>query len=90
MKILLVGATGKIGAALTEAFEARHEVLRASHTRSALTVDLADSESIRRLYAKVGRVDAVVCAVGPAAFGPLLALTDTDLPSASATSSWDR
>ena len=74
----MVGATGKIGAALTEAFETQHEVVRASHTRSALTVDLADSESIRRLYAKVGRVDAVVCATGPAAFGPLLALTDTD------------
>lgn len=40
MKILVVGATGKIGTALTEAFEARHEVLRASHTRSAFTVDL--------------------------------------------------
>lgn len=78
MKILVVGATGKIGAAVTEAFEARHEVLRASHTRSALTVNLADPESIRQLYAKVGRLDAVVCAVGPAAYGPLLALTDAD------------
>jgi len=78
MKILVVGATGKIGVALTEAFEARHEVLRASPTRSALTVDLVDSESIRRLYARVGRVDAVVRATGPAAFGPLLALTDAD------------
>jgi len=78
MKILVVGAIGKIGAALTEAFEARHEVLRASPTRSALKVDLGDPESIKRLYAKVGRVDAVVCAAGQAAFGPLLALTDAD------------
>jgi NAD(P)-dependent dehydrogenase (short-subunit alcohol dehydrogenase family) len=78
MKILVVGATGTIGAAVAQALEARHEVLRASHSRSALTVDLADSESIRRLYAKVGPVDAVVSAAGQAAFRPLLALSDAD------------
>jgi NAD(P)-dependent dehydrogenase (short-subunit alcohol dehydrogenase family) len=78
MKILVIGATGTIGAAVAQAFEARHEVLRASHTRSALTVDLADTESIRGLYAKVGRVDAVVSAAGQAAFRPLLALSDAD------------
>ena len=78
MKILVIGATGTIGAAVVQALEARHEVLRASHTRSALTVDLADPGSIRRLYAKVGRVDAVVSVAGQAAFRPLPDLTDAD------------
>jgi len=78
MKILVIGATGTIGAAVTQALETRHEVLGASHTRSALTLDLADPESIRRLYAKVGRVDAVVSAAGQAVFRPLLALSDAD------------
>jgi NAD(P)-dependent dehydrogenase (short-subunit alcohol dehydrogenase family) len=78
MKILVVGATGTIGTAVVQALEARHEVLRASHARSALTVDLADPELIRRLYGKVGRVDAVVSAAGQAAFRPLLALSDAD------------
>lgn len=78
MKILVIGATGTIGAAVVHALEARHEVLRASHTRSALTVDLADPDSIRRLYTKVGRVDAMVSAAGQAAFGPLLGLSDDD------------
>jgi NAD(P)-dependent dehydrogenase (short-subunit alcohol dehydrogenase family) len=78
MKILLIGATGTIGAAVAQAVEARHEVLRASRTRSPLTVDLADPESIRRLYAKVGRVDAVVSVAGTAAFRPLFALSDAD------------
>jgi NAD(P)-dependent dehydrogenase (short-subunit alcohol dehydrogenase family) len=75
MRILIIGATGTIGAAVTQALEARHEVLRVSHSRSALTVDLADPESIKRLYAKVGTVEAVVSAAGKAAFGPLLALS---------------
>jgi NAD(P)-dependent dehydrogenase (short-subunit alcohol dehydrogenase family) len=78
MKILVVGATGTIGAPVTQALEARHEVIRASHSRSALTVDLADPASIKRLYARVGPVDAVVSAAGRAAFRPLLALSDAD------------
>src|SRR5205085_4120696 len=78
MKILVVGATGTIGAAVAQALEARHEILRAGRARSALLVDLADPESIRRLYARVGQVDAVVCAAGQATFRPLLALTDAD------------
>ena len=78
MKILVVGATGTIGVAVTQALEARHELLRASHSRSALKVDLADRDSIKRLYAKVGRVDAVVSVAGQAAFRPLLALSDAD------------
>lgn len=78
MKILVIGATGTIGAAVVQALEARHEVLRASHTRSALAVDLADPDSIKRLYAKIGRVDAVVSVAGQAAFRPLLVLTDAD------------
>jgi NAD(P)-dependent dehydrogenase (short-subunit alcohol dehydrogenase family) len=78
MKILVVGATGTIGTAVVHALEARHEVLQASHTRSKFSVDLADRESIKQLYAKTGRVDAVVSVAGLAAFGPLLSLTDAD------------
>ena len=78
MKILVIGATGTIGAAIAHALEAQHEVLRASHSHSPLTVDLADQASIKRLYAAVGPVDAVVSAAGQAAFRPLLALSDAD------------
>lgn len=78
MKILLVGATGTIGAAVAQTLETRHEILRSSRTHSPFTVDLADPDSIRRLYAQVGRVDAVVCAAGQAIFRPLLDLSDAD------------
>jgi NAD(P)-dependent dehydrogenase (short-subunit alcohol dehydrogenase family) len=78
VKILVIGATGTIGAAVAHALEARHEVVRASHSRADLKVDLADPDSIKRLYTKVGRVDAVVSAAGQAAFGPLLTLSDAD------------
>jgi NAD(P)-dependent dehydrogenase (short-subunit alcohol dehydrogenase family) len=78
MKILVVGATGTIGAAVAQALEGRYEVLRASHSRAAFAVDLADPESIRRLFAKTGRIAAVVSTAGQAAFRPLLALSDAD------------
>jgi NAD(P)-dependent dehydrogenase (short-subunit alcohol dehydrogenase family) len=78
MKILVIGATGTIGAPVAEALEVRHEVIRASHTHSVLTVDLGDPDSIKRLYARIGRVDAVVCVAGQTAFGPVLALSDAD------------
>ena len=78
MKILVIGATGTIGAPVAQALETRHEVIRASRTRSELKVDLADPESIRHLYAKVGRVDTVVSVAGQATFRPLLALSDAD------------
>jgi NAD(P)-dependent dehydrogenase (short-subunit alcohol dehydrogenase family) len=78
MRILLVGATGTLGTAIGRALEARHEVIRASHSRSSITVDLGDPESIPRLYAKVGRVDAIVSAAGRAVFRPLSDLSDAD------------
>jgi NAD(P)-dependent dehydrogenase (short-subunit alcohol dehydrogenase family) len=78
MKILVIGATGTIGQSVVNALEGKHEVLQASHSRSALKVDLADPDSIRNLYAKTGRLDAVVSVAGQAAFRPLIALSDAD------------
>jgi NAD(P)-dependent dehydrogenase (short-subunit alcohol dehydrogenase family) len=78
VKILVIGATGTVGGAIVHVLEAEHEVVGASHTRSALRVDLADPDSIKQLYAKVGRLDAVVSAAGDSVFRPLLALSDAD------------
>jgi NAD(P)-dependent dehydrogenase (short-subunit alcohol dehydrogenase family) len=80
MRILLVGATGTIGRAVTSALEARgHDVVQVGASRGDLSVDLGDAASIERLYASAGApVDAVVCAAGIARFGPLADLTDED------------
>lgn len=78
MKILVVGSSGTIGAAVAQALEERHEVVRASHSRSAVSVDIGSPDSIRQMYAKIGRVDAVVSVAGQASFRPLADLTDAD------------
>jgi len=77
MRILIIGATGTIGAPLVAAL-AQHDLVLASRERAAEQVDLGDPASIRELYRRVGRVDAVVSAAGAARFAPLQALSDED------------
>jgi NAD(P)-dependent dehydrogenase (short-subunit alcohol dehydrogenase family) len=78
MRILLIGATGIIGRAIAAALAARHELVLASRHRAHEKVDIADPSSIRALYGRVGRVDAVVCAAGEARYAPLATLSDAD------------
>jgi NAD(P)-dependent dehydrogenase (short-subunit alcohol dehydrogenase family) len=78
MRVIVIGATGTIGMAIIEAIDDRHEVIKVSGTRSAITVDLADKASIAQMFQLTGRVDAVISAAGLATFGPLPKLTDAD------------
>ena len=78
MRILLIGATGTIGKAIAAALGRRHEVLLASRHQAPLQVDIADPVTIRALYAKVGKVGAVISAAGEARFKPLDELSDAD------------
>ena len=78
MRILLIGATGTIGDALTAALAGRHQVIRAGRRGPDEPVDIADPASVRALFGRVGRVDAIVSAAGSAAFKPLPELGDED------------
>jgi len=78
MRIVVVGATGTIGRAVADALAARHEVLRASRS-GELKVDITRPASIREMYERVGRLDAVVSCAGSGAWKALGALTDEDI-----------
>jgi NAD(P)-dependent dehydrogenase (short-subunit alcohol dehydrogenase family) len=78
MRVLIVGATGTIGRPLVAALEGRHELVLASRTKAHEKVDISDPASIRAMYKRVGKLDAVVSASGEAKFAPLAALTDED------------
>jgi NAD(P)-dependent dehydrogenase (short-subunit alcohol dehydrogenase family) len=78
MRILLIGATGTIGRAIAEAIGNRHEVIPASRHKAHEKVDIADPQSVRDLFSRVGKVDAIVSAAGLAAFKPLAELSDAD------------
>jgi NAD(P)-dependent dehydrogenase (short-subunit alcohol dehydrogenase family) len=78
MRILIVGASGTIGRAIVAALTGRHDLVLASKSEAPERVDISEPASIRALFARVGRVDAVVSAAGQAAFKPLAELTDAD------------
>jgi NAD(P)-dependent dehydrogenase (short-subunit alcohol dehydrogenase family) len=78
VRIVVVGATGTIGRAVAAALEGRHEVVRVGHSRGDRQVDIESADSIERLYREVGRFDALVCAAGRGAFGPLEQLGEDD------------
>jgi NAD(P)-dependent dehydrogenase (short-subunit alcohol dehydrogenase family) len=78
MRILVVGATGVIGRAVVAALKGEHEVITASRKGSQEQVDISKPDSIRQLFARVGKIDAIVSAAGSAAFKPLADLTDED------------
>ena len=78
MKIIVIGASGTIGAEVVKALSARkHEVTGASR-KGAVKVAIEDAVSIRAMFDRVRDVDAVICCAGSAAFKPFAQLTDAD------------
>lgn len=75
MKILVVGASGTLGKAVLKELAA-HELVTASRNSGDVRVDMREAESIRAMYAAVGRVDAVVCTAGKTSFSPLAEMTE--------------
>lgn len=71
MKVIVIGATGVIGQAVSEVLAARHEVIRVGKSQAQHQVDMTDIDSVHRLFEQVGKADAVVVAAGKVHFGPL-------------------
>ena len=71
MRVVIVGATGAVGRVAVKALSGRHEIIRVGRTSGDVQMDIEDLESIRAMYEQVGKVDAVVSAVGHVHFGPV-------------------
>lgn len=76
MKIIVIGAEGDIGRAACAELSARHEIIKVGRTSGDFHADIADRTSIAEMYRKIGKVDAVVSAVGSVHFGPLSEFTE--------------
>lgn len=75
MRILVVGAAGTVGKAAVKALSPRHEIVRAGRSGGDVTVDLMDGKSVTAMFARLGKIDAVVACAGHVHFGPLAAMT---------------
>jgi NAD(P)-dependent dehydrogenase (short-subunit alcohol dehydrogenase family) len=78
LKLLLIGASGTIGQAISAALSQGHEVVAASRNSESARVDITDPASIRALFEAVGPVDGVIAAAGAARRKPLPQLEDQD------------
>lgn len=79
MKIVVIGATGTVGKAAVAALKDRHEIVEVGAKRGAHQVDIADSGSIKRLFDKIGKFDALVSTAGKVHFGPFDKLTEKEV-----------
>src|SRR5258708_32281596 len=76
MKIVLIGANGKIGElGQKDLAGAGHEIGKGGHKSGDFRVEIENRESVRKLCQAVGSFDAVAIAAGEVAFAPLSELT---------------
>lgn len=75
MRILIVGAEGTVGQCAREELGRRHDIVAAGRKSGDVQVDLMDEASIRGMFEKAGKIDAVIAATGHTHFGPLQSMT---------------
>ncbi len=78
MKIIVIGATGAIGRAISKELSQRHEVIAAGRSHGDIKVDISNVQSIEAMYQEVKNIDAVVLAAGQVHFGQLSDMTEKE------------
>lgn len=78
MKILIIGGKGTIGKEVASHFAKDNEVLIAGRTNGDVTLEIADSNSIREMFEKTGKLDAIICIAGEAKWADFNDLTEED------------
>ncbi|WP_336803829.1 short chain dehydrogenase [Erwinia aphidicola] len=81
MKILVIGASGTVGQSIVNELSRDHQVIRVGKTQGDFQVDLTREESVKALFARTGKVDAVISATGGVHFGPLGEMTSAQFDS---------
>ena len=75
MKVIVIGAGGAVGKAAVDALSSRHEIVTVGRSSGDVRADIEDIDAIRAMYQQVGKVDAVVSAVGHGHFGAVHEMT---------------
>lgn len=64
MKILVIGANGALGKAVSTHLDKDHEVMRASRKGIDVACDMTSQESIQMMFEKIGEIDAIAITAG--------------------------
>lgn len=78
MKILIVGGNGTIGKKVTDYFSQKNEIVIAGRNSGDVIVDIADSDSIEKMFEGIGELDAIIAIAGEAKWAPFDEMTETD------------
>jgi NAD(P)-dependent dehydrogenase (short-subunit alcohol dehydrogenase family) len=77
MKVVLFGASGVIGTAVSNALKVKgHEVIEVSRKAGEFQADIRIMETLKTVYKKIGNFDAVACAAGDVFPAPIEQTTD--------------
>jgi NAD(P)-dependent dehydrogenase (short-subunit alcohol dehydrogenase family) len=79
VKILIVGASGTIGKFVAAALSERHEIVKAGSKSGDVQVDIKEAGSIRKMFDKVGKIDAVIATAGKVHFGEFAKMTEAEI-----------
>ncbi|ASU82119.1 short chain dehydrogenase [Nocardiopsis gilva YIM 90087] len=83
MRILLIGAAGKLGAHVHATLADRgHDVVTVGRTSGDIRLDITDPVQATELYDRAGHIDAVASAAGDVPYNTLTKLTADDYLSA--------
>ena len=64
MKIIIVGASGRIGKEVDKALSASHEIIRVGVRSGDIQCDYTDMESVRGMFEKIGKFDSLISVAG--------------------------
>ena len=76
MKAVVIGATGTIGKGIVQELQRKgYDIIHGSRN-SELSIDIDNPESVDSFFSQIGKVDAVICAAGNAAFASIGELSE--------------
>lgn len=78
MPILIIGATGTVGRAISKDLETGHDVILAGRNGPDVKLDMTDSASLLQTFQNIGEIDAMVVCAGHVPFRPFGELADQD------------
>ena len=79
MKIIIVGASGRIGKEVDKALSGSHEIVRVGVHSGDVQCDYTDTESVRGMFEVIGEFDSLISvAGGDSTFKPFQDLDDED------------
>jgi NAD(P)-dependent dehydrogenase (short-subunit alcohol dehydrogenase family) len=78
MKILIIGGNGTIGKTVAKHFKENNEVIIAGRNNADIKVDITNSNSIKTMFEKTGKLDAIINIAGDAKWDFFNNLTEED------------